>query len=446
MTGILILLGACEGSEYDLSNTIPNEFHKILYMKDGGKKDLTLYRGTGQAKHYTFSVTKAGSNPNLEAKVEIKLMTQEQVDEHGDLDGVTYKIIDESTYSLDVTHLDFATTEIYKKVDISLDPEKISAVMESDPSAMWVLPLQVTSETDSINTNKKELFLRLEVRDASIGFATSGLVKKEYSYSSLQNIKENAIFKLDVENVWNINCEFGVDEEFLTEYNSLNGTSYELLPEETYSFAETMPLSVTEAALTINVEGEKLKALVEDDLSGEYMLPIRIKNVDKFTVSPTNAVYALAIHITPNLDRTGWTVTASSEELNGSNSGKGEGPAIGMLDGNSSTFWENQWKADPAPKPTLPFTLIIDTQTEHTFIKFLMQQRNHPNKDTKGGTFHVSSDKENWTQVGTFDNLGKNTSVQGFAITKTKGRYIKITVTSSYGTGAQLAEFYAHGK
>lgn len=449
LVGNLIALGACEGSEYELKNTIPEECHKILYLKNSGKQQITLFN-TGQINHYTFSVIKAGSEPDLEAGVDIKLLTQEEVDSHySNLDGVNYKIIGEQTYSLEATHLDFATVDRYKEITVSLDPQKISENMENDPSAVWVLPLKIASQTDSVNVNMNELFLQLEVRDASVGFNESGTGEKEIEYGRIESsINYNATFKLDITNQWNIACGFeAADQAYVDEYNNRNRTSYELLPEGSYAFAETLelPASVSEAVLRITVNGDKLKELAKQNRSGEFILPVRIKSVSMFEVSATNNVYVVTIRVTPKLDRTDWTVTASSQELNGSNSDKGEGPVKYMLDGDPNTFWENQWKAEPAPKPTLPYTLIIDTKKEHTFFKFFMQQR-RINMGTKGGTFYISSDNNIWTRVGTFE-MAQIAAVQEFSITETTGRYIKIVVESSHrGQEAQLAEFYAYGE
>lgn len=449
LTGILLSLGACEGSEYELENTIPTKCHKILYLKNSGKQQITLFN-TGQINHYSFSIIKAGSNPDLEANVDISLLTQEEVDNHySNLDGVNYKIISENGYSLNAPHLDFSTVDRSKKITVSLDAQKISEDMESDPSATWVLPLQISSKTDSVNANMKELFLQLEVRNASVGFKEVGTGVKEIEYGRIESsINYNATFKLDIANQWNLVCGFeAASQSYVDEYNTANKTSYKLLPEGSYSFAEILelPASISEAVLRITIDGNQLKELSKENRSGEYILPVRIKSVNMFEVSTTNNVYAVTIRITPKLDRSEWTITASSEELNGSNSGKGEGPAKYMLDGNSNTYWENQWKSEPAPVPTLPYTLIIDTKKEHTFFKFFMQQR-RTNIGTKGGTFYISPDNNNWTKVGTFQ-MAQITAVQEFDITEAKGRYIKIVVESSHiGQQAQLAEFYAYGE
>ena len=41
LTGGLVLLGACSESKYDLDQLVPEEYHKILYVNNSGKPDLT---------------------------------------------------------------------------------------------------------------------------------------------------------------------------------------------------------------------------------------------------------------------------------------------------------------------------------------------------------------------------------------------------------------------
>ena len=74
----------------------------------------------------------------------------------------------------------------------------------------------------------------------------------------------------------------------------------------------------------------------------------------------------------------------------------------------------------------------VDTKTEHTFTQFaLMQRQNESYTDTKSGKFYVSSDKENWTEVGRF-SMEKILDRQVFGVTPTKGRYFKVSIEESY--------------
>ena len=149
---------------------------------------------------------------------------------YSNLDGVNYKIISENGYSLNATHLDFSTVDRSKKITVSLDAQKISEDMASDLSATWVLPLQISSKTDSVNVNMKELFLQLEVRNASVGFKEVGTGVKEIEYGRIESsINYNATFKLDIANQWNLICGFeAASQSYVDEYNTANRTSYKL--------------------------------------------------------------------------------------------------------------------------------------------------------------------------------------------------------------------------
>ena len=430
LAGCLITLGACEGSKYDLENQIPEKFHKILYLSISGKQDLTLYN-TDEDNTYSFSLIKAGSDPTLSAKADITVMTQEEVDEqYSDLEGVNYQVISPSAYSLDKSQLEFSAEDSYKLVNLSLKPREVMAAIASNPNAIWVLPLYVSSENDSINATKNQLFLQLkEVKDSYVNV-------KAYTYGLVSKISEKVPFKLDTNNKWDIECEFVVDNEYITQYNNTNGTVFQILPENSYSFASSMPLpnGTTETTLLVEVKGSQLQP-------GDYMLPIRIKNVSQFEISSTNAIYPMAIRIMgEQLDRTEWTAEANTEELVGEVQNN-SGPVECLLDGNLQTFWHSQWQNG---SHALPHEVIIDVQKECTFTQFALVQREGSNY-VKAGNFQVSSDKAHWETVGDF-SMKQESGAQVFGVTPTKGRYFKILITESYnGNNSALAEVYAYG-
>ena len=437
LAGCLITLGACEGSKYDLENQIPEKFHKILYLSISGKQDLTLYN-TDEDNTYSFSLIKAGSDPTLSAKADITVMTQEEVDEqYSDLEGINYQVISPSAYSLDKSLLEFSAEDSYKLVNLSLKPREVMAAIASNPNAIWVLPLYVSSENDSINATKNQLFLQLkEVITPTIGFKDPYVNVKAYTYGLVSKISEKVPFKLDTNNKWDIECEFVVDNEYITQYNNTNGTVFQILPENSYSFASSMPLpnGTTETTLLVEVKGSQLQP-------GDYMLPIRIKNVSQFEISSTNAIYPMAIRIMgEQLDRTEWTAEANTEELVGEVQNN-SGPVECLLDGNLQTFWHSQWQNG---SHALPHEVIIDVQKECTFTQFALVQREGSNY-VKAGNFQVSSDKAHWETVGDF-SMKQESGAQVFGVTPTKGRYFKILITESYnGNNSALAEVYAYG-
>ena len=437
LAGSLLLLGACDESKYDLDSLVPEQYHKILYVNNSGKQEVTLY-DTGESYAYTFSIFKSGSEPSLTASADIYVLTQEELDnEYSDPEAVNYKLIGTDCYSIESTHLDFSATDRYKPVTVSLDPENIKSMITANPDAVWVLPLQVVSENDSVNSEKNELFLQITgVITPSFGFESSAVSVKEYSYGSA--VTEKVALGLDTENSWEINCEFAVDDAYRTAYNTKNKTIFQALPDGSYSFQDQMTLSPgttnTELAVTINT----------DQLEpGDYMLPIRIESVSIFGISSTNDVYPLTIRILgPLLDRTSWTIEANTQEASGEGSGNGV-PSC-ALDGDLSTYWHSSWQSGTH---ALPHELIIDTKESYTFTQFGLVQRQHDSyMDAGTGVFYVSDDKVNWTEVGTF-TMKKIHATQNFTLeTPVQGRYFKVQITqSNRDLNTSLAEIYAYG-
>lgn len=436
--GSLIALGACSDSKYDLDKLVPEAYHNILYVNNSGKQSLTLF-DTEDDYEYTFSVIKAGSEPTQTACAIVNVMTQAELDkEYSEPEGITYKLIDESCYSLDATRLDFSSTDRYKLVNISLKPQNVKATIKNDPAAVWVLPLQVSSETDSVNAVKSELFLQVTgVVSPAVGFAESSSELEQKEYGAVSTFTKKVKLGLDVDNKWNLECRFEVEQNYISEYNRDNGTFFQTLPEGTYTVPEAITLieNVTTTELEVTIKGENLKP-------GDYMLPIRIAGISQFEVSMEKSLYLLTFRITGNkLDRTGWTAEATSEELSGEGAVNGRAGCI--LDDDLSTYWHSKWNGGG---DNFPFELIIDAKKEYTFTQIALVQRGNGYADTGHCKYYVSSDKKDWAECGSFTMQESVEDVQLFGVRPAKGRYIKIRIESGYRWNySSLSEVYVYG-
>ena len=314
------MLAACSESKYDIDQLVPEEYHKILYVNNSGKQEVTLY-DTDADNLYTLSVIKSGSDPSLTAAANILVLTQAELDaKYSEPEAVNYQLIGADAYSLAASSVDFSSADRYKLVTISLKPQVVKAAIESNPDAVWVLPLKVTSETDSINAEKNELFLQLKaVITPAVGFTDPTLVVQQYQYGSVSTITQKVKFGLDTNNLWDLTAKLVVDNDYVQEYNRDNGTNYKTLPEGSYTVPETavLPSGTTTLELEVLVNGSQLTP-------GDYMLPVKVAEVSQFEISEARAVYPLAIRIMGNkLDRTGWTAEADTEELTGEGAGNG---------------------------------------------------------------------------------------------------------------------------
>ena len=125
LTGGLVLLAACSESKYDIDQLVPEEYHKILYVNNSGKQEVTLY-DTDADNLYTLSVIKSGSDPSLTAAANILVLTQAELDvKYSEPEAVNYQLIGADAYSLAASSVDFSSADRYKLVTISLKPQVV---------------------------------------------------------------------------------------------------------------------------------------------------------------------------------------------------------------------------------------------------------------------------------------------------------------------------------
>ncbi|MBR5533163.1 MAG: discoidin domain-containing protein, partial [Bacteroidales bacterium] len=156
----------------------------------------------------------------------------------------------------------------------------------------------------------------------------------------------------------------------------------------------------------------------------------------------------------PKLDRTGWTVTASSQEASGE--GAGNGVASCIVDDNLGTFWHSQWQGT---EPGYPHWFMIDMKSSKSFDAFEYVSRGTGTSDAGENNGNILnyqiyvSDTEidpnnlpTAVATGSFSydgsrnhkvNLGKSV----------KGRYVMLYTTGQSANGrknASCSEFYLY--
>jgi galactose oxidase len=142
---------------------------------------------------------------------------------------------------------------------------------------------------------------------------------------------------------------------------------------------------------------------------------------------PHHAVVPVASVTAPSLPRTGWTVTADSQETTTLN-----GAASNAIDGNPATFWHT----GTGGSAQLPHTLTIDTHA-HPVIAGLVYQPRSDGTARAGGIgqyqIHVSTDGSGWgdpVATGTFaDDAAEKTIV----FPNTKARHVRLTALTEAG-------------
>lgn len=440
LIGALLLFTACNDSKYELENIVPQEYHKILYIHNSGKQEISLY-DTHEDYTYAVNIVKVGSDPALEANVQLELLSPEELKQQYSIpEAINYQRLEEGSYTLSQTNFTFSAGERTQTLIVSLSSDKIKTLLQKDPTAKWVLPLRLISETDSINSSMNELILHItDVIMPTVGFIeTEEVVTDEYTFGETTQIEKELELNFITENKWNITYTLGIDQDFVSQYNSEHGTDFHLL-EEHYTLPESVKLSE-------GVQNIKFKVSIDISQigSGDFMLPIKIIGTDKFGISETSNIYPLTFRIVmPELDRTGWSVTANSE--NPGEGGPNSGMASSVLDGNTTTFWHSNWGGGSGTQNP-PYELIIDAKKEYDICQIGLLQRGGGFTDTKTCKVFISSDYSSWEEAGTFVMESGNANLQTFTLSRKKGRYIKIEMVDSYRFPyCSLAEIYVYG-
>ena len=155
----------------------------------------------------------------------------------------------------------------------------------------------------------------------------------------------------------------------------------------------------------------------------------------------------------PRLDRTGWTVTASSQEESGE--GAGNGVASCIVDGQTSTFWHSKWQGSEAG---YPHWFMIDMKSSKSFDAFEYVSRGTGTSDDGENNgnivnyqIYVSDTEINPNSLptpvatGTFSYTNGSTSHKVELGKSVKGRYVMLYTTGQSANGrvnASCAEFY----
>ena len=328
------LLAGLTGCE-DTRSDYMEEFKTLVCFRNSGEQTLSLYL-TGENTLYDIPICKSGRNLDATATAQIVAMDQAQLDIYN-LENLTdYVQLPASCYKfLTPTEFTFTSRDAYQVARVELDTNAVSDLQTQDPSAHYVLALQVYSDqpvSESINL----LMLNLQIDIPQLSLTTSGLVRANYTASSpVVNTYQNSV-SLNIDNTWDFTCSLEVlDQEWLDAYNSQNDTEYKLLPAGSF----TVPGEVT---FTSGTKTEPFERQSVDrsslELLDEYLLPVRLSGCSKeeFAVQASASEYLLNVRLDPDKI----TLTADMASSPYTHTGDGGGlPALFDGEVSASSYW-----------------------------------------------------------------------------------------------------------
>lgn len=342
--GTIIALGGCKEDSYE--DLIPEQYDKILYLKNYGQQTLELF-DDGSPVDYSLTVVKTGSNPAATAQAQVKIMSQTEIDKDARYQGNNYKVISSDCYTYKTEILDLTSSETYKQIKMKISPtkilEEINATKGENPNYVYTIPFRLSSPNDQVNEEKKDLILKLNVTKLSIYFKKGSQTVDLNTLPGDEWAFETGIAMVSgVQNTWDFIADIEVDQrqEVLEEYNTSNNTSYLMIPDGAIvnTNAGVFEAGNNEPAATIRIQRSGLAK------GYTYLVPLKLKpitDIETITVSDKMHYIILEYPLDPEDDKINLTVD-SFFDIYGWHIASDYG---NMLDDDNSTHFETQYWA-----------------------------------------------------------------------------------------------------
>ena len=305
----LLLIVSCDRD--DKAEIFPEEYFKVLYFKDAGTRDVDM--NTAQdAVIEKMHVVKGGAHPEMSADCFLEVMSLADAARQWGLLEEKTGIIPEGSYKLPkaVSLTEGSPNTVFS---VELYPTEIAIAMKGKPGFSWILPLRLRSEEGSVNKDNNLVLLNCSVVSPMVGWKDEKAQSVTIDYKTLDCNVELVISKTEINRSDFTGSIEALGEEAVAEYNTAHGTSYPILPAESYTLGG---LSFSKGELT----GSALLKLSRTGLTSDevYLLPVRIKTVSDALYEMSDVVKYLIVSnpkfAYEELDPSSWKIVFCNSE------------------------------------------------------------------------------------------------------------------------------------
>lgn len=429
--GLLFVNSSCEETDYQ--KLFPAEVHKILYLKNSGFEDVTIYRD-GTVTEYPVTIVKAGSELATTANVQLRVLTQKELDEDAGYAGSSYKVLSANCFKLSADAIEFASTDFYKIANLRLDPAAIdNEISAGSATDVFILPLRLSSSVDSINSEKSDLLIKPTVVAPSVSFdGKSEAVNMHNVKDSEDGYAVSYVVKMDgINNKWNFTVPLSVGgQNVIDEYNAANGTEYQVAPEGAYVLdpAGSLSFDVEKNEVTGTVILHRSKMVKGE----KYLIPLMLGDCDNENIKTSKTPYYLIADY-------GFTKLAITAEMLSSNSvhpSDGGGLAA-LVDNDPESYYHSNYNT---PTDGKGYGIYIDvhlkTPVQSVMFEYIGRNTNWNPPAPKKIYLYVSNDGTSWTKIAEkTDGLPEGQAATYKSDVFEAGQtftYIRFSVTSAY--------------
>lgn len=313
---IASVLASCEGIDESNLKLYPSK----LYLGVSGYNLQELYDLGEGSLVWDLAVYKSGYYDNA---AEVKLTYDPTVltdYQESTQNGLDYVVLPEDVATWGAKQLSLAAEATLAGTQLTFDMADLRTYIPADEEVKYVYPVRIESLTEGVevNTDKDYLLLAIQLHTPQANLRGKGGITEAkcdpWRNVNMDKITVPLIMDLPFDNEdMELTFTYEADPSLLDEYNNLNKTNYELLP-ECYTMPE-LKIAAGEESGTAEIEVDPtILAEMGYDLEGKsYLLPIRITGCDNPSVKiQEGAVVYLKVGIAAK-----WTGTWTETILNG---------------------------------------------------------------------------------------------------------------------------------
>lgn len=326
----LMLAGASCSTDYDI---YPEQYDKVIMIKDAGAKEMTVY-STDTKAHYQITVLKGGVTVGQPVTATLRVMSNEEFTEYLAESGRPYSLLPENCFSFSADgqttsmQVQFGADETYKIVDVYINASNFGDYMDTFDSSIYkpTLPIVLESSEASVNSEGTETFIIPSYVEPSLDLSATGLAQLNRTGNTM-----TFDVSLPIENQWDITFKVAYDPSYVDAYNEANATEYTCAAADAITGLQdsyTLPKGQRSIKISFNLDPSKL--------SYTDVVPLKISDCSVPGIVIDPAANAFIAPVKRRIDITVGMLSTNALEPS-------EGSLANLLDGDPATFFHSAW-------------------------------------------------------------------------------------------------------